>query len=134
MHFLTPPHYSNSQNSIVSFKYVDSYPKIFLILYPLFENSTTRIAIPSNQSHFCNANHTKNDNCCLKIYLTGNNKEYGFLTVMDIMSTDEECPCDEIQTDIRFLKMENIRRQGEIELLDTRLDTIENPVWFDAYR
>ena len=78
------------------------------------------------------------------------------------MSRDEECPCDEIQTDVRFLKIENIRRQGEIELHDTRLDTvendvaahtirldivendvadhdtrldtIENPVWFDAYR
>jgi len=84
-----------------------------------------------------------------------NNKEYGFLTVTDTMSRDEECPCDEIQTDIRFLKIENNRRQGEIELHDTRLntvendlntvendvavhdtrlDTIENPVWFDAYR
>ena len=50
------------------------------------------------------------------------------------ISRDEECPCDEIQSDITFLKMENNRRQGEIELHDTRLDTIENPVWFDAYR
>ena len=44
------------------------------------------------------------------------------------MSRDEECPCDEIQTDIRFLKIENNRRQGEIELHDTRLDTVENDV------
>ena len=29
----------------ISFEYVDSYAKIFLILYPPFENSTTRIAI-----------------------------------------------------------------------------------------
>ena len=28
-HFLTPPHYSNSQNSIISFGYVDSQEKIF---------------------------------------------------------------------------------------------------------
>ena len=34
-----------TQNSIISFGYVDSYAKIFLILYPPFENSTTRIAI-----------------------------------------------------------------------------------------
>ena len=43
--FLTPPHDTNSQNSIISFGYVDSYATIFLILYPLLENSTTRIAI-----------------------------------------------------------------------------------------
>ena len=36
---------ANSQNSKISFGYVDSYAKIFLILYPSFENSTTRIAI-----------------------------------------------------------------------------------------
>jgi hypothetical protein len=29
----------------ISFGYIDSYAKIFLILYPLLENSTTRIAI-----------------------------------------------------------------------------------------
>jgi len=57
-----------------------------------------------------------------------NNKEYGFLTVTNTMSRDEECPCDEIQTDIRFLKIENNRRQGEIELHDTRLNTVENDV------
>ena len=34
-----------SRNSIISFGYADSYAKIFLILYPLLENSTTRIAI-----------------------------------------------------------------------------------------
>ena len=38
---LAPPHYTNSQHSIISFEYVD-----FLILYPPLENSTTRIAIP----------------------------------------------------------------------------------------
>ena len=44
-HFLTPPHYTNSQNSIISFGYVDSQAKIFLILYPQIENSTTLITI-----------------------------------------------------------------------------------------
>ena len=34
-----------TQNSIISFGYVDSYAKIFLILDPLLENSTTRIAM-----------------------------------------------------------------------------------------
>ena len=42
---LTPPLNSNSQNSIISFGYVDFYAKIFLILYTRFENSTTRTAI-----------------------------------------------------------------------------------------
>ena len=42
---LTPPHKPNSQTSIISFKYVDSKAKIFLILYLPFETSTTRIAI-----------------------------------------------------------------------------------------
>ena len=31
---MTPPHYTNSQNSIISFGYVDSYSKIVLISYP----------------------------------------------------------------------------------------------------
>ena len=44
-HFLTPPHYTNSQNSIISFGYVDFKAKIFPILYPPLENSTTRITI-----------------------------------------------------------------------------------------
>jgi tricorn protease-like protein len=44
-HFLTPPHHNNSQNSIISFRYVDSLAKIFLILYPRLKNSTTHIAI-----------------------------------------------------------------------------------------
>ena len=44
-HFLTPPHYTNSQNSIIAFGYVDSQAKIFLILYPCLKNSTTRNAI-----------------------------------------------------------------------------------------
>ena len=34
-----------TQNSIISFEYVDSLAKIFLILHPPFENSRTRIAI-----------------------------------------------------------------------------------------
>ena len=33
------------QNSIISFEYIDSLEKIFLTLYPPFENSTTRITI-----------------------------------------------------------------------------------------
>ena len=37
---------SKTQNSIISFGYVDSYAKIFLILYPPLGNSTTGIAIP----------------------------------------------------------------------------------------
>ena len=43
--FLTARHYSNSQNSIISFGYVDFQPKTFLILYPFLENSITGIAI-----------------------------------------------------------------------------------------
>jgi hypothetical protein len=39
---------SNSQNSKISFKYVDSQAKTFLILFPPFENSTTRTAIVSS--------------------------------------------------------------------------------------
>jgi hypothetical protein len=38
---LTPPHYTNSQNLNISFGYVDSWAKIFQILYTLLENSTT---------------------------------------------------------------------------------------------
>ena len=41
-HFLTPPHYTNS---IISFGDVDFQANIFQILYPLLENSTTRITI-----------------------------------------------------------------------------------------
>ena len=37
-----------SKDTIMPTRYVDSYAKIFLILYPLHENSTTRIAISSN--------------------------------------------------------------------------------------
>ena len=33
-HFLTPAHYTNSQNSIISFGCINSLTKIFLILYP----------------------------------------------------------------------------------------------------
>ena len=43
-YFDSLPLIQNSKfNSI--FRYVDSYAKIFLILYPPLENSTTRIAI-----------------------------------------------------------------------------------------
>ena len=42
---MTAHHYSNSQNSMISFWHVDFEPKIFLILYPSLENSTTGIAI-----------------------------------------------------------------------------------------
>ena len=44
-HFLTPPHQTNTQNSIISFGYVDFQAQIFPILYPPFENLTTRITI-----------------------------------------------------------------------------------------
>ena len=44
-HFLTPRSQANSQNAIISFGYVDSQSKIFLILYPCFKNSTTCITI-----------------------------------------------------------------------------------------
>ena len=43
--FLTARHYSNSQNSMISYVCVDFYPKDFLILYPSPENSITSIAI-----------------------------------------------------------------------------------------
>ena len=46
-----PPHYTNSQNSILSFGHGDFQPKNFLILYPSFENSTTSIAI--NAYYIC---------------------------------------------------------------------------------
>ena len=36
---------SKTENSIISFRYADSYAKIFLILYPPLVNFTTRIAI-----------------------------------------------------------------------------------------
>ena len=59
-----------------------------------------------------------------QISLTGNDKEYGVLS----KSRDENCPCDEIQTDIRLLIIENNRQQGEIQRHDTRLDIVENDV------
>ena len=43
--FLTPPHYTNSQNSIISFRYVNLKKKIFLIFGPSLGNSTTRTTI-----------------------------------------------------------------------------------------
>ena len=45
MHATEAPRLSNSQNSKISFGYVDVYAKSFLILYPSLENSTTPIAI-----------------------------------------------------------------------------------------
>jgi len=45
LHFLTAHHQSNSQNSKISFWYVDSQAKTFPILYPSRENSTTGNAI-----------------------------------------------------------------------------------------
>ena len=42
---MTARHYTNSQNSIISFGYVDFWAKIFLILYPALENSANLIAI-----------------------------------------------------------------------------------------
>ena len=51
---MTPPHYTNSQ--IISFGYVDFLAKIFPILYPPVENSTTHTTIiqacHNLQSHF----------------------------------------------------------------------------------
>ena len=44
-HFLTPPHYTNSQNSIIFFGYVVFWQKSFLILYTPLGNSTIGIAI-----------------------------------------------------------------------------------------
>ena len=44
-HFLTPLNYTNSQNSISSFGYVDYYAKNILILYSRTWNSITGIAI-----------------------------------------------------------------------------------------
>ena len=41
---------------------------------------------------------------------------------MDTKSRNEECPCDEIQTNIEFLMIENNHRQEEIARHDTRLD------------
>ena len=49
---MTARHWSKTQNSIISFGYVDSYAKVFLILYPPLENSTTRIAIVS-MAQYC---------------------------------------------------------------------------------
>ena len=50
--------YTNSQNSIISFGYVDSYPYaiFFLNLNPPFENSTTHIAILCRDLYRCISN------------------------------------------------------------------------------
>ena len=42
-----------TQNSIISFGYVDSYAKIFLILFPPLENSITHIAILLTKMCYC---------------------------------------------------------------------------------
>ena len=52
------PHWSNFQNLIISFEDVDSLAKTFLILYPPFENSTTRIVI-LNTYRIANSNKEK---------------------------------------------------------------------------
>ena len=46
---------SNSRNSKISFGRVDFSAKIFLILYPSFKNSTTRIAIRHSVPFFSHA-------------------------------------------------------------------------------
>ena len=40
-HVLITRHYVNGQNTIISFEYVDLWPKIYLILYSSYENLTT---------------------------------------------------------------------------------------------
>ena len=47
---LLPTHYTNYENSIIFFEYVDSYAKIFLILYPTLQTSTTCITIRGGES------------------------------------------------------------------------------------
>ena len=43
--------YINSQNTIISFEDIDLWPKIYLILYPSLENTTTHTTIIlTNQS------------------------------------------------------------------------------------
>ena len=42
---MTTRHYVKSQNTIISFEGIDFWPRIFLILYPSIENSTTHITI-----------------------------------------------------------------------------------------
>ena len=55
---LAPPHYTNSHNSIISFEYVDSKAKIFLILYPCLNTWqpilpywTWRLKLSVNETH-----------------------------------------------------------------------------------
>ena len=52
LHFLTPPYYTNSQNSIFFFGYVNFYAKIFLISYPQTWNFITCIAIVEIPHHW----------------------------------------------------------------------------------
>ena len=44
-HFLIPPHYTRSQNSLALLRYADFESKIFPILYPPLENLTTHITM-----------------------------------------------------------------------------------------
>ena len=48
-----PTTYTNSQNSIIFFGYVEFLPKNILILYPSLENSTTSIAIVVIRLEIC---------------------------------------------------------------------------------
>ena len=52
-HFLKNHRYVNSENTIISFEYIDFLPKISLILYPSLENTTTHTTIIlTNQSKY----------------------------------------------------------------------------------
>ena len=67
-----PPHYTNSQKSIISFGYVDFYAKIFPILYPLLENSTTRTTIlnTSVATAFCKKKYSWRQNFCASFVIS----------------------------------------------------------------
>ena len=55
--FLSARHYTNSQNSIISLGYVDFSAKIFLILYPPLEHSTTLTTMIYTKQHELKASH-----------------------------------------------------------------------------
>ena len=55
--FLSPPNYTNSQNSIISFGYV--LGKNLLMLYPLIENSITHVTIIVHTGHPLNRHKSK---------------------------------------------------------------------------
>ena len=50
----TPPHYTNSQNSMISFRYVGFKAKIFKILYPQNWNSITDILATHQSESYIN--------------------------------------------------------------------------------